>query len=295
MLPRVLIIEDEPAIADTLIYALKTDGFVPQGWPAGLRSAAPIPEGSGELEFTMALEIDGSGSLMLVPLAEKTTVRLESRWPAPSFCGGYLPTRREVGAGGFSAEWLIGKFGREFPSHWTSLRSVGAPKYGQLEAAAFGVKLAPAVSAYRSIERATKYGLLFVALIFGAFYGFELECRMRLNALNYLLIGGAICLFFLGLLATAELLPFGAAYAIAAGASTALIAGYSWALLKSGRRAVVVGTLLGAIYGYLFLVLGLEDFALLTGTGALFAIVAVLMWLSRRSVANGYSEGPAPL
>ena len=104
---------------------------------------------------------------------------------------------------------------------------------------------------------------------------------LRFNALNYLLVGAALCLFYLGVLALAEFLAFGVAYAVAAGASTVLIALYAWRILRSGRRAWLVGGMLGGVYGHLYFVLQMEDFALLAGTGALFAVLAAVMYATR--------------
>ena len=145
------------------------------------------------------------------------------------------------------------------------------------------------VNAYRTVERAIKYGVLFLTLVFAVFFLFEALCGLRLNALNYLLVGVALCLFYLGTLALAEFMAFGTAYALSALASTALIAFYAKSILRSGRRAWLVGGMLGGVYGYLYFVLQMEDFALLAGTGALFAVLAAVM-LATRKLLNTTDE-----
>jgi inner membrane protein len=110
---------------------------------------------------------------------------------------------------------------------------------------------------------------------------------VRLNALNYLLVGAALCLFYLGLLALSEFLVFALAYGIAAVISVALIGFYSRSILKSVRRAWIVSAMLGGVYAYLYFVVQLEDFALLAGTGALFATLAALMFFTRRFDGTG--------
>jgi inner membrane protein len=152
----------------------------------------------------------------------------------------------------------------------------------KIEESGFGVSLMEPVNAYRTVERAIKYGILFLTLVFTAFFLFEAVCGMRLNAVNYLLVGAALCLFYLGALALAEFLTFGVAYALAAGASTLLIALYARRILQGSGRAWLIGGMLSGVYGYLYFVLQMEDFALLAGTGALFVVLAALMYATRR-------------
>ncbi|CAM2928585.1 cell envelope integrity protein CreD [Rariglobus hedericola] len=232
-------------------------------------------------EFSLELALNGSDALRFLPLGRQTEVKLASTWADPSFDGGYLPTEREVGLEGFNASWRVSYYGRSFPQQWVE-GGDGQPSVEKIEETAFGVSLMEPVNAYRTVERAIKYGVLFVTLVFTTFFLFEAVCRVRLSSLNYLLVGAALCLFYLGLLALAEFLVFGVAYAVAAGASTVLIALYARRILKNDRRAVLVGGMLGGVYAYLYFVLQMEDFALLAGTGALFAVLAAVMFATRR-------------
>jgi inner membrane protein len=245
---------------------------------------APVPLNAGEagVDFALDLQVNGSGGLSMVPMGRETRLRLVSSWSDPSFSGAYLPTQRSVTAQGFEATWQVSFYGRNFPQQWSSVHTEVRPGEGDFAAAAFGVELIEGVSAYRVIERAIKYGVLFLALVFTTFFLFEAASGLRLNALNYLLVGAALCLFYLGLLALAEFWPFGAAYGTAAAASLALVGGYSAAILRSGRRALGVSGLLGLVYGYLYFVLQMEDYALLAGTAALFVALAAVMWVTRR-------------
>ena len=145
----------------------------------------------------------------------------------------------------------------------------------------FGVSLVTPVDNYRLVERAMKYGILFIVLLFTAFFLFETLARLRIHPLQYLLVGAALCLFYLVLLALSELLVFWGAYIVAAGASTALVTGYSAAILGR-RRAVVIGLELVLIYGFLYTTLQLQDYALVLGSAGLFAALAVVMFSTRR-------------
>lgn len=258
----------------------RLDGFGP-----GLHAPVNVPTDGAALDFAIELTLNGSGGLTFVPLGRQTKVNLASSWPAPGFHGAFLPVQREVGAQGFSALWQVSYYGRDFPQQW----SPGAgpvPTAQTIEASAFGVNLVESVTAYRTIERAIKHGILFLTLVFVTFFLFETVSRVRLNALNYLLVAAALCLFYLGLLSLSEFIGFTPAYASAAGASLLLIGLYSRSILRSGRRAWLVSGMLGGVYGYLYFVLQLEDFSLLAGTAALFVVLAAVMFATRRIEAN---------
>lgn len=249
------------------------------GMGAGVHAPVKLAAGEGR-EFSLELALNGSEGLRFLPLGRQTEVSLASTWADPSFGGAYLPVEREVGLEGFRAKWRVSYYGRSFPQQWAAGEE-GQPDVQKIEDSSFGVSLMQPVNAYRTVERAIKYGVLFITLVFTIFFLFEAVCRLRLGALNYLLVGAAVCLFYLGLLALAEFLTFGAAYAVAAGASTLLIAFYAQRVLRGGKRPWLVGGMLGGVYGYLYFVLQMEDFALLAGTVALFAVLAAVMWATR--------------
>ena len=144
---------------------------------------------------------------------------------------------------------------------------------------------------YRIVERALKHSVLVLVLVYAAFFLFELRAGLRLHAVHYGLVGAAMCLFYLALLALGEVLRPAAAYAGAAGASSLMITLYSVAILKSGARAAVIAGLLGVVHGVLFVVLRMENFALLAGTGALFAALGAVMFLTRD--VDWHSDEPA--
>ena len=251
------------------------------GFKKGVSGGVSVDALAAEQTFSLELTLNGSESLTVVPLGRETQVALTSNWPDPSFMGAFLPVKREIGAEGFSAEWAVSYYGRDFPQQWTTRTGETAPEEEIFAQSEFGVKLMPAVSAYRTVERAIKYGVLFVALVFTVFFLFEAVCALRLNALNYLLVGAALCLFFLGLLALSEVMGFEKAYLGAALASTVLIGLYSWRVLRSALRAWLVSGMLGCVYAYLFFVLRMEDMSLVAGTAGLFVVLAAVMYATR--------------
>lgn len=139
----------------------------------------------------------------------------------------------------------------------------------------------PIFEGYRMVERSLKHGVLVLALVFAAFFLFEMLAGLRLHAVHYGLVGAALCLFYLALLALGEVSAPGPAYLGAATASSGLITLYSAAILRSWMRALLIAGLLAAVHSVLFVVLRMENFALLAGTGALFAALAAIMFFTR--------------
>lgn len=138
-----------------------------------------------------------------------------------------------------------------------------------------------AAEGYRMVERSLKHGALVLTLVFAAFFLFETLAGLRLHAVHYGLVGAALCLFYLALLALGEVLAPGAAYVGAAVASSALIVGYSHAILRGAGRAGAIAALLAAEHGVLYVVLRMEDYALLAGTASLFVALGAVMFFTR--------------
>lgn len=227
-----------------------------------------------ELEFSLS----GTRELVVWPLADVTEVAVRGAWPSPSFAGAFLPRRREVGPEGFSADWTVLAVNRDLPQRWVG----DGPLAGALESARFGVELYESLGVYRLNERSLKYGLLFVALTFGVFLLAELTGRLRVHPVQYLLVGLALAVFYVLLLALSEHLGFAPAYALAALALTVILGAWGSAALGSRRRGVALGAWFAALYGFLFLMVRSEDYALLIGALGLLAMVAASLWLTRR-------------
>lgn len=226
--------------------------------------------------FAFDLALRGAGDLLFVPAGTTTEVRIESPWPAPGFTGAFLPAERQISDQGFSAAWEVPSFGRGFPEvGWTK-----EVEPHVLTSSAFGVSLVLEADAYQQTERSVKYAVLFIILTFGTFFLLELLSRSRLHAVQYLLVGFALSLFYVLLLALSEHFGFGLAYALAAVATVLLIAGYSRSLLGGSRAGWILGSL-SLLYGYLYILLQLEDYALLVGAVGLFAVVALIMMATR--------------
>ena len=230
------------------------------------------------LPFEMHLTLNGSRSLRLAPAGVNNDVQLTSTWPDPSFQGGFLPTEREVGPNGFRARWQISYYGRSYPQRWTERNPLNA---AGVDSSLFGVDLVPALDSYRYVERSIKYGMLFIALMFTAFFLFEILSAVRIHPFQYALVGIALCLFYLGLLALSEIFSFSIAYWAGAAAASLMIALYSAKALQSTGRAYLVAIGLALVYAFLFVILRLQDYSLLVGTAGLFLVLAIVMFVTR--------------
>jgi inner membrane protein len=243
------------------------------GGPAALD---PVAE-RGPLAFSARVTLRGGLSFRLLAPSGEVRAELEGTWPSPSFRGYVSPVERSVDEAGFSAKWYI-------PSSAQSLPLAVEPDAlgrGFAERAAFGFDLLPGVDGYAMTSRAVRYGLLFVAVPFAVLFLFELLAGARIHPVQYALVGLADAVFFLALLSLSELMPFAAAYALAAAACSAMVAAYAVSATRSKRGALML-PVLAALYAWLYVSLSSEDYALLLGSAGLFALVAAAMLLTRR-------------
>ena len=267
----------------TLHFADRELTFGPSGegvaTVGAVSASAPLDAAKlGEtLPFSFALTLAGTERFAVLPLARETDLHLSSPWPDPGFDGAFLPASRHVGANGFDADWQVLDLNRRLAQQWSESEAPGA-----LGETSFGITLAQPAGSYQQNVRAGKYGVLFIALTFVAFFLFEVLRGLRVHPVQYLLVGLALCTFYVVLLALSEQIGFGPAYAIAAACVVAMIGGYAGVVLAARRAGLVLGALVAVIYGLLYGLVVSEDYALLMGSLALLAAVAALMYLTRR-------------
>ena len=243
-------------------------------------------------------EFRGNASVTLAPDAGETRWTVRSSWPSPSFGGDFLPSGRSVNDKGFDATYRIGNLalGRSLvstadrgaagaveqvsPPDRAADSPVAAGPTGSVQSAA--ISLIQPVDLYSQVNRATKYGFLFIGFTFLALLMFDVLGGVRVSAVEYLLMGAALILFFVLLLAFAEVIGFTPAYILASAAIAGLNTAYSAAVLGSWRRAWFIGGLLVGLYAVLYILLSLEAFSLLIGSLLLFAALAGVMYATRR-------------
>jgi inner membrane protein len=252
---------------------------------------------SQPLQVDFAYDFRGNAALSLAPQAGDTRWAVKSTWPSPSFGGDFLPAGRSVGDKGFEATYRVGNLalGR-------SLVSTGDPGSSNLVDKAppptadtparpaeagdsvqtASISLIQPVDLYSQVNRATKYGFLFIGFTFLALLIFDVIGGVSVSTVEYLLMGAALVLFFVLLLAFAEVIGFTPAYVLAAAAIAGLNTAYSAAVLGSWRRASFIGALLIGLYAVLYVLLSLEAFSLLIGSLLLLAALAGVMYATRR-------------
>jgi inner membrane protein len=227
--------------------------------------------------FSFNLSLNGCYGVRFTPLGKSSVIRIESDWKAPSFNGSCLPTERILNAKGFTAEWRSSVLGRNYPQKWIS-----SDKFGEyLADSQFGVDLITPVDHYRMAQRSVKYAILFLVMTFVTLWLFEVLGNLRIHPVQYLLIGAAMCLFYLLQFSLSEHLGFDAAYALATLAVVLVTVFYCYSVLHSPVRAGIVCLILVLLYGYLYVVLGNQDYALLIGSIGLFASLSAIMYLTR--------------
>jgi len=247
---------------------------------SGLHIPIDLSDNKTNYDFSFDLDINGSSQLSFSPLGKETNIKLESSWNNPSFSGAFLPKKRDVTENGFSAIWKVLNLNRNYPQYWIGNQY-------RIENSAFGVNLRLPVDEYQKTMRTTKYAIMFIALTFLTFFMIEILNKKMLHPIQYLLIGFALLMFYTLLLSFSEHIGFQNSYIIAAISITGLITSYSKSILgKRMQMFTVLGTLTG-LYSYLFIILQLQDYALIMGSMGLFFILAAVMFVTRK--INWYS------
>lgn len=242
----------------------------------GIHTQVALKNGETSLyEFDFYLDMKGSRYLYFVPAGKTTSVHIKSNWNNPSFTGAFLPINREINENGFTANWKVIHLNRNYPQLWTG------SQYNVSESA-FGVDLLLPVDSYQKSMRTAKYAILFIALTFMVFFFVEIMNHKFIHPVQYILVGLALVLFFALLLSISEHLAFNMAFILSALGTIAVVTGYVKAILKSNQLTSVISGMLIVLYGFIFVLIQLQDYALLIGSIGLFIILATVMYFSRK-------------
>ena len=233
-------------------------------------------------DFFLKLAIRGSGGIAFTPVGEKTAITVAGAWPDPSFQGNLLPVERSITDKGFSARWNISNLTRTYPQIEDVPNLDAVRELESIRNFTAGVDLHETVSLYRMVRRAVHYGILFIAVSFVTLFAFEMVSRQRMHLLQYGMVGLSMSLFYLVLLSLAEHIDFGLAFTAAGAVTVSMNSLYVAAALQSKMRGLIMAGLLSGLYVLLFSLLRMEDFALLVGTGLVVAMMAVLMYVTRK-------------
>ena len=229
------------------------------------------------LNFKFAINYNGSNSLKFIPIGKTTTVSIDSDWESPSFEGSFAAndTTKKISDSGFHVDWNILAINRTFSQQYNNTLP-------DLDDYLFGVKLIQTVDEYQQNERASKYGFLVIGLTFLLFYLIQTISKINIHIFQYSMIGIALILFYTLLIAITEHSSFSLAYSISSAAVIVLITSYSVSILRNNKFPVLIGSSLVVLYSFIFVIIQLEDYALLVGSIGLFSILATVMYFSRK-------------
>lgn len=232
-------------------------------------------QGDTPLKFTCQLNLNGSSSMNFIPIGKTTKVHISGAWNDPGFIGNFSPEHNPAD-NGFDANWSVLRFNRSIPETWID------NNIDSFYDSSFGVSLVNTVDHYQQNMRSAKYALMFIVLTFVVFFFVELLTKKRIHPIQYLLVGIALILFYSLLLSLSEQISFGIAYLIASIATIGLISIYAQSIFKNKTQTGILTFTLCLLYVFLYVVLQLEDIALLIGSIGLFIILGIIMYFSRK-------------
>ena len=226
-------------------------------------------------DFEMELDLNGMEFLGFIPLGKYTVVNVGSPWNNPGFEGAFLPASRNISEKNFTAKWNVNYFNRTFPQEWSENTYDVFPSV-------FGVKLLMPVDEYQKTTRTSKYGLMIVVLTFLSFFLVELFAKKVIHPIQYLLVGLALIIFYSILLAVSEYIVFQYSYLVSSVLIILLIGLYVKSIYRSKQIASIITGMLAMFYGFMYVILQLQDYSLLLGNIALFIILAAVMFFTRK-------------
>jgi inner membrane protein len=280
----------EPSLG---VAGVQTNGIHTKPFRGMDASAQGLKDKPEAFEFHTELSFNGTSSLSFAPVARTTTVNLESNWGSPSFTGAFLPGTCKVTPDGFSAEWKVPHLARSVRQAWTETPS----NYGHIEPFnnyLFGAKFFVPVDYYNLTDRAAKYGMMFILVTFCTILVMELRSPVRVHAVQYIFAGIALIFFYVLQLSFAEHIGFTPAYIIAATATGSMLSVYTGMAFRNAGRGAVMLALFAFLYGLLYLILRLEDYALLAGAIAGFILITIGMFATLRVNWSADKAGPQP-
>lgn len=243
---------------------------------SGINAVLTIdPNDSLNHQFKLNLELKGSQLLYFTPVGKVTDINVKSEWPNPSFNGAFLPDKRTVSDNGFTANWNVLHLNRNFPQAWKNSSH-------RIHDSAFGIDLLLPVDNYQKSYRSIQYAILFIVFTFLVFFFIEVINKVFIHPIQYILVGIALIVFYTLLLSFSEHIHYNLAFIVSALATLLLIVGYVKAILKSNKLALLITGILLVLYTFIFVIIQLQDYALLIGSIGIFIILALVMYFSRK-------------
>lgn len=227
---------------------------------------------SDKIPFEIEYKLRGINTLSVEPSGTTSKISISGNWKDPGFEGDYLPQERTVTSKDFSAYWSVPKI--------ATVKSDGVVTNKA------SVSLLTPVDNYRMSLRSVKYAFLFLLLTFVAYYVFEITQKKNtpIHPIQYMLMGGALLIFYLLLTSISEFIPFVWAYVISVLFTVGLICTYTYFVLtkkQNPKFTLLITSAILLLYTFLYTLLVIQDFSLLIGSFILFVIVAAIMYATR--------------
>ncbi len=229
-----------------------------------------------EVKFSLKTNLKGSGELHFAPIGKDSKVTMYGNSTDPSFMGMTLPSTREITEDGFTATWKVNNISRKADDQ------AFYSKDTSMSFDTVGTKFLVRGGQYTQTNRALKYAFLVIFLSLVAVFFGEMSVGSEINALNYLLIGAALVLFYLMLLSLAEWIGFGLAYIASAVLILGMVALYLNAIVHDKKTATAICLFMGLVDVFIYILLNIADMALLVGTFGLFIVLGIAMFFSLR-------------
>lgn len=226
-----------------------------------------ILDGEIKIPYEIEYSIRGTKSLTFDAVGTSETYLSTNYW-VPEYTGDFSPVEHKQVKDGYYTYWSV-----------PEAASAVEDKYRTLN---YTTNFINTVDVYRMTERCVKYGFLFIALTFLAFFVYEIinKNNKHIHPFQYSLIGVSMLVFYLLLLSISEFIDFSYAYLTAAIMTIGLISFYTYFVLtnkEDKKFPLAIGGILGVIYLYLYITINLEELSLLAGSfGLFFAIIAVM-------------------
>lgn len=256
---------------------LETEPGLPAAMPIknGIQSSLDIeaiPEET--INFSGEISLKGSSKIDFIPLGKTTRVSLNSPWADPGFGGAFLPIESNITTDGFTAQWEVLDYNRSFGQVWNNY-------FPALDEWKFGLNLIDPVDIYQKTTRAVKYGFMIIALTFAFFFFFEILKKLKIHPIQYTIVGFAILIFYVLLIALSEQMAFHWAFLLSAISIVSIVGYYFYYISHSRKITFLFSILLALIYGFIYVILNAEAYSLLIGSIGLLILLALVIHFTR--------------
>ncbi|WP_338998590.1 cell envelope integrity protein CreD [Fusobacterium animalis] len=293
---------DLEAMSGTMAVPLITNGISGQLGPEHNNTM-----NKEKIPFEIDIDFRGSRDISILPLGKKNHFEIKSNWKSPSF-SGVLPTERTIDENGFSAVWEVSNLIRNYPQiidvnndQFSDFYQDGVV-YNEYddettysdnndENTIVKVALFDSVTSYTQIYRACNYGILFIGMSLVVVFIFEVVSKKAAHYVQYGVVGFSLVIFYLLLLSLSEHIGFEWSYLISSLAIVIPNSLYITSMTSSKKFGIGMFIFLSGIYAILFSILRMEQYALLTGSLLILAVLYAVMYLTKKADVFQSLEG----